>query len=177
MPASETNGETVQPPIATWIERSSVLVSRAAPLDNNAPECSQKLRHPRCRVLVADDYRDFATSMAVLLRLLGNEVVAVHDGIEAVETAETFRPEVILMDVCMPRLNGLDATRWIRGQPWSAAVVIIAMTTRAQESDRVQSREVGCNGCLEKPVNLRELKMLLTELTCENRTSQTSVTL
>ena len=59
--------------------------------------------------------------MAMMLKLLGDEVVTAHDGIEAGEAAERFRPEVILMDVGMPRLNGLDATRRIREQPWGRA--------------------------------------------------------
>ena len=68
---------------------------------------------------MVDDNRDAARqSMAEMLRLLGNEVRTAHDGLEAVEAAEAFRPEVILMDVGMPRLNGLDATRRIREQPW-----------------------------------------------------------
>ena len=72
---------------------------------------------PERRILVVDDNRDGADSLAVMLRLMGNEVRTAHDGLEAVEAAEAFRPEVILMDVGMPRLNGLDATRRIRSRP------------------------------------------------------------
>jgi PAS domain S-box-containing protein len=113
------------------------------------------------RVLVVDDNRDSATSMAMMLRLMGNEVRTAHDGVEAVEVAEEFRPQVILMDVGMPRLNGYQATRRIRGQPWGRSVRIIALTGWGQEGDKLQSKEAGCDGHLVKPVNLPDLERLL----------------
>lgn len=115
------------------------------------------------RILVVDDNRDGASSLAEMLRLLGNEVRTAHDGIEAVEQAERFRPEVILMDVGMPRLNGLDATRLIREQPWGKAVIVVALTGWGQEGDRKRSREAGCDGHLVKPVGLAELERFLAE--------------
>ena len=111
---------------------------------------------------MVDDNRDSATSLAMLLRLMGNEVRTAHDGVEAVETAEAFRPQVILMDVGMPRLNGYDATRRIREQPWGRFVTIIALTGWGQEGDKERSREAGCDGHLVKPVNLLDLEKLLT---------------
>ncbi len=92
------------------------------------------------RVLVVDDNRDGADSLALVLRLLGDEVHAAHDGVEAVQQAEAFRPEVILMDVGMPRLNGLEATKRIREQPWGKTVKIIALTGWGQEGDKERSR-------------------------------------
>jgi signal transduction histidine kinase/ActR/RegA family two-component response regulator len=116
------------------------------------------------RVLVVDDNRDGAESMAMMLQLLGDEVRSAHDGIEAVEVAEQFLPHVILMDVGMPRLNGLDATRRIREQPWGKEITVIALTGWGQQSDRQRSREAGCDGHLVKPVNLSDLEKLLSEL-------------
>ena len=101
--------------------------------------------------------------MADMLRLLGNEVCTAHDGMEAVAVAEAFRPQIILMDVGMPRLNGLDATRRIREQPWGTEVVILALTGWGQETDRIQSSEAGCNGHLVKPVSLTELEKVLKD--------------
>src|SRR4051812_11978554 len=100
-----------------------------------------------------------------MLRLLGNEVRAAHAGVEAVEQAEVFRPEVILMDVGMPRLNGLDATRRIREQAWGKEITIIALTGWGQDGDKERSREAGCDGHLVKPVNLTDLERLLAEKT------------
>ena len=99
--------------------------------------------------------------MALLLQLLGHEVRTAGDGLAAVEVAEQFRPEVVLMDVGMPRLNGLDATRRIRAQPWGQGMTIIALTGWGQEGDRERSRAAGCDGHLVKPVNLPDLEKLL----------------
>jgi CheY-like chemotaxis protein len=113
------------------------------------------------RILVVDDNRDGADSLAMMLRLLGHEIKTANDGVEAVAEAERFRPEVILMDVGMPRLNGLDAARRIREQPWGKAITIIALTGWGQHNDRERSREAGCDGHLVKPVNLADLEKML----------------
>jgi signal transduction histidine kinase/ActR/RegA family two-component response regulator len=113
------------------------------------------------RVLVVDDNQDAAASMAMMLRLLGDEVRTAHDGVAAVEAAEAFRPQVILMDVGMPRLTGLEATRHIRAQPWGQGIVIVALTGWGQDGDRERSRAAGCDGHLVKPVNLPDLEQLL----------------
>ena len=116
------------------------------------------------RILVVDDNRDSAASMATMLRLMGNEIRTAHDGLEALELAEQFRPQVILMDLGMPRLNGYEAARRIREQPWGGDVAIIALTGWGQEVDRARSKEAGCDGHLVKPVNLPDLENLLAEL-------------
>jgi signal transduction histidine kinase/ActR/RegA family two-component response regulator len=115
------------------------------------------------RVLVVDDNQDSATSMALMLQLLGDHVVTAHDGVAGVEAAEKFRPDVILMDVGMPRLNGLDATRHIREQPWGKGMTVIALTGWGQDADKERSRAAGCDGHLIKPVNLPDLEKLLAE--------------
>ena len=116
---------------------------------------------PVRRILVVDDSRDGAESLGMMLELAGHEVALAYDGFEAIERAAQFRPDVILMDVGMPRLNGLDATRRIRQEPWGQAATIIALTGWGQECDREQSREAGCNGHLVKPVALDELRQML----------------
>ncbi len=116
------------------------------------------------RILVVDDHRDSAKSMAKVLNLRGNEVRIAHDGIDAFRAADEFRPDVILMDVGMPRQNGYDATRSIRGQDWGRSITIIALTGWGQEGDRVQSRAAGCDGHLVKPVDFRDLEQLLATL-------------
>ena len=116
------------------------------------------------RILVVDDSEDAARSMAKLLKLVGNDVRTVHDGIEAVAAAEEFRPEIILMDIGMPRLNGYEATRRIRQRPWGRSVRIIAVSGWGQENDKVRSQEAGCDGHLVKPVRLPDLVELLAGL-------------
>jgi PAS domain S-box-containing protein len=115
------------------------------------------------RLLIVDDNRDGATMLARLLRLKGNEVSLAHDGLEAIEVAERFRPAVILMDLGMPKLNGYDTTRRIRALPWGGEVKVIALTGWGQTSDRERSREAGCDAHLVKPVDLGELETLLKQ--------------
>jgi len=119
----------------------------------------------RRKVLVVDDNRDSAKSMAALLRLLGHEVQTANDGIEAISLAEQFEPDVILMDVGMPKLNGYDATQEIRKQPWGQKIVILALTGWGQDADRERSRDAQCDGHLVKPVNLSDLSKLLSTMT------------
>jgi PAS domain S-box-containing protein len=113
------------------------------------------------RVLVADDNRDNAESLAMLLRLTGHEVETALDGIETIEAAERFRPEVVLLDIGMPRLDGYGACRHLRAQTWGKELVIIALTGWGQEEDRRKSREAGFNGHLVKPVQPTEILELV----------------
>jgi CheY-like chemotaxis protein len=128
----------------------------------SAPARSRE-NSPR-RILVADDNADVVASMATMLRLLGDEVVIAHDGLEAVEQAERSRPELVLMDVGMPHLNGYDAVRRIRAHDWGREMTILAITGWGQESDRRQSLAAGCDGHLVKPVRLSDLEQALAQL-------------
>lgn len=113
------------------------------------------------RILVVDDNRDSANTLAMMLKLLGHETQTAFDGVEAVAAAEKFDPEIVLMDVGMPRLNGLDATRRIREQPWGQTMTVIALTGWDQESDKQNSHDAGCNGHMVKPVALADLQAIL----------------
>jgi CheY-like chemotaxis protein/anti-sigma regulatory factor (Ser/Thr protein kinase) len=144
---------------STFVVTLPTVLDEVAAVDERSP--SGLAAGPARRVLVVDDNRDGAESLGMMLELAGHEVALAHDGVEAIERAAQFRPDVILMDVGMPRLNGLDATRQIRQQPWGRAATIIALTGWGQECDRDQSREAGCNGHLVKPVALEELHQVL----------------
>jgi PAS domain S-box-containing protein len=147
---------TVRLPLARSREESSP----GAPAEER-PAVSPAKR----RILVVDDNRDSALSMATMLRLLGNEVRTANDGSDGVKQAEEFRPQVILMDIGMPRLNGYEATRLIREQPWGGEMKVIALTAwSGQDVDPAKSKESGCDGHLVKPVNLADLENLLVEL-------------
>jgi PAS domain S-box-containing protein len=122
------------------------------------------------RILVVDDNRDAAVSMTMMLRMKGHEVRTVHDGLEAVESAAEFRPQLVLMDIEMPRLNGYEATRRIREQPWGREMTIVALSGRGQAADRAMSSEAGCDRHLVKPVGLRDLETLLADLTRSSET-------
>ena len=86
---------------------------------------------------------------------MGNEIRTAHDGLEAVEAAEAFRPDVILLDIGLPKLNGYEACRRIREQPWGKDMVLVALTGWGQEEDRRRSEEAGFNHHMVKPVDPR----------------------
>jgi PAS domain S-box-containing protein len=148
---------------STFTVRLPVLKDRAEPLPEEAAEEVPAAGSKR-RILVVDDNSDAAVSMAMMLELLGNEVRTAGDGIEAVEAAGEFRPQVILMDMGMPTLDGYEATRRIREQPWGREMTIIALTGWGQQSDRVKSVKAGCNGHLVKPITWSDLEQLLADL-------------
>jgi PAS domain S-box-containing protein len=121
------------------------------------------------RILVVDDLRDNAESLALLLRLMGHEVATAYDGLEAVEAAGTFRPDVILLDIGLPKINGYEAARRIRAQPWGKGMVLAAFTGWGQEEDRLRAAEAGFDHHFVKPVAPAEIENLLVGLTPTHR--------
>jgi CheY-like chemotaxis protein len=113
------------------------------------------------RILVVDDNKDSADSLSMLLRVKGHEVRTARDGLQAIEITPDFLPNVILMDIGMPKLNGYDTTRQIRTLPSGKDVMIIALTGWGQPEDLRQSTEAGCSAHLVKPIDLAELERLL----------------
>jgi PAS domain S-box-containing protein len=106
----------------------------------------------KCRVLIADDARDSADSLAVILAMKGHETHAAYDGEEAVTAAARLRPDVVILDIRMPKRNGYEACRWIREQPWGKAMVLIALSGWGTEDDRRRTEEAGFDHHLVKPV-------------------------
>jgi PAS domain S-box-containing protein len=115
----------------------------------------------RNRVMIADDNQDAAATLRIFVELMGFKVATADDGIQAVELAATFQPDVILMDIGMPGLNGYDACRRIRQQPWSGNTVFIALTGWGQNQDRQRSKAAGFAHHLVKPVDPARLRELL----------------
>lgn len=118
----------------------------------------------RRRILIADDNEDSATAMAMIFKLMGNEVRMATDGLEAIQIAEAFRPELILMDIGMPEMNGYDACRQIRKQPWGDSIVIAALTGWSREEDQRHAQDAGFNHHLIKPIDPDCLEKLLEDL-------------
>ena len=116
------------------------------------------------RVLVVDDSHDGAESLAMLLRFEGHQTWKAHDGLEAIEVAERIRPDVVLLDIGLPRMNGYEACRRIRQAPWGKTLVVVALTGWGQEDDRVRSREAGFDAHMVKPVDHDELLEFLETL-------------
>ncbi len=119
------------------------------------------------RILVVDDNRDSADSLAILLRMTGNEVRTAYDGFAAIQAAESYQPEFVLLDIGMPKLNGYDACRRIREQPWGKNMVLIALTGLGQDRDRRRTEEAGFDAHLVKPVDPQALLKLLASLSQE----------
>ena len=126
------------------------------------------------RILVVDDNHDSAESLAVLLELSGHEVRMASDGIDAVKTSDEFRPDVILLDIGLPRMNGYEAARVIRCRPWGNGVTLIALTGWGQKEDRERSKDAGFDTHLVKPVDHDEL-LKLVEATQHDQRKQEEV--
>ena len=116
------------------------------------------------RVLVVDDNLAAASTLSTVLRFFGNEVRTAHDGLEAVRLAAEFLPELILMDLGMPKLSGYEAAQRIRQQPWGRGIVLAALTGWGQAEDRRRTQEAGFDIHLTKPAEPRELLRLLAGL-------------
>ena len=120
---------------------------------------------PQRRILIVDDNLDSADSLAMLLEITGNKTYMAHDGVEAIEAIEKYRPEVVLLDIGLPKLDGHEVCRHVRQQPWGKDIVMIALTGWGQEDDRRKSEEAGFNGHLVKPVDYDRLLELLSSST------------
>jgi CheY-like chemotaxis protein len=116
------------------------------------------------RVLIADDLPDAARSLAMLVELYGAEVRFTLDGEETVRVAESFRPEIVLMDISMPGMSGYDAARAIREAPWGRAMVLIALTGWGRSADLERARMAGFDGHLLKPVEPEALIRVIADL-------------
>ena len=118
----------------------------------------------KLRILIADDNQDAALSLAMLLQLGGHETHVVHDGQAAVAQGEQLRPDVVLLDIGMPKLNGHAAARRMREQSWSETAVLVALTGWGQQEHVQLSAAAGFDHHLVKPVDLDRLNRLLADV-------------
>jgi CheY-like chemotaxis protein len=121
----------------------------------------------RCRILVVDDNMDSAESMATLLRLDGHEVRVTYDGLAAVESALAFHPQVVLLDIGLPGLDGYEVARRLRLTNETKDIFLIALTGYGRTEDRVRALTSGFNYHITKPVDPGELDMIIKKLTPE----------
>lgn len=147
-----------------FVVRLSVLLApgRGPQRENGVPNhwnCSSNYR-----ILVVDDLRDSAISLSMLLKIMGHTTKTAHDGLEAVKVAEAFQPDVALLDIGLPKLNGYEVCRRIRQQPWGENMVLIALTGWGQDEDKRLSKEAGFNFHMVKPVDPAALEKLLAGL-------------
>jgi PAS domain S-box-containing protein len=123
------------------------VVPSAAQAPRQSPRAGQ------LRILIVDDNQDSAASLATLLRLVGHEVAAVHSGPEAIESARARIPDLILLDIGLPGMDGFEVASRLRREPSCRDTTIVAVSGYGQEEDRRRSREAGCDDHLVKPVD------------------------
>ena len=145
-----------------FVVRLPIVVDSSTPQES-VDEAEHSVRSS-FRILVVDDNRDGADSLAEMLKMVGNDTRTAYDGQAGVDAAGEFRPDVILLDIGLPKLNGYEACRRIRNEPWGAGVVLIALTGWGQDEDRRRSHEAGFDRHLVKPVDPQALMKLLARL-------------
>lgn len=115
---------------------------------------------PPHRVLVVDDNADAAESLGMLLEVRGNAVRIAYDGLEALEAADAFDPDIVLLDIGMPKMSGYEVARRLRAERGDS-VLIVAITGWGQEDDRRRAREAGFDHHFTKPVDYEALIELI----------------
>ncbi len=106
-------------------------------------------------ILLVEDNEDNRIIYSTVLRHVGYDVVEAHDGAQAISLAHSVRPDLILMDISLPEVDGWEATRILRGDPATSAIPIIALTAHALANDRARAVEVGFTAYLAKPIEWR----------------------
>ena len=143
-----------------FVVKLPVLLSPHVPTSVHAEVVATPAR--ALRVLVVDDNLDAATSLASLLRTFGHDVLLAHDGVSALHAALEYGPEVVLLDIGLPDVNGYEVAKSIRQQPALTNVVLVAVTGYGQESDRQHSREAGFDHHLVKPTDFGKVASILS---------------
>jgi len=145
-----------------FLVRLPILVATASRPESQrtSGENDTTLVRPR-RILIVDDNRDAADTLGALLQLDGVEAVIARDGPEAIEKATAFCPEVIILDIGLPEMDGYEVCRRIRETQWGGSVVVLALSGWGQQQDYRKSHEAGFDGHLVKPVDIAELKRSL----------------
>ena len=147
-----------------FIVRVPVMIEASQSTAPTQSECCMPTSS--LRILVVDDNRDAASTLGMLLRITGNDVRTAHDGEEAVTVYDSFRPEVVLMDIGLPKLNGYEAAQQIRQRSWATSTVLVALSGWGQNADRDRSKQAGFDQHLVKPVDPQALMQMLASLKC-----------
>jgi PAS domain S-box-containing protein len=148
---------------AEFVVHLPLIVEACGP---NAPAEPDEPPAPKSslRILIVDDNRGCADSLGMLLRIMGYDIHTAYDGQQGFEVAKEFRPDVALLDIDLPKLDGYEVCRRIREQPWGKGVILIAATGWGHEEDRRRSHDAGFDRHLVKPVDSGALMRMLTEL-------------
>ena len=162
---TELHGGTVE--VSSVLGRGSEFIMRLPMPPTDAPQSTLSVSETgqpttrSLRVLVVDDNVDTVLSFTMLLQASGHDAQAAHDGPTAVQAALDYRPDVMLLDIGLPGLNGYEVAKRIRQQPDLKNVVLVALTGYGQEADRQTSLQAGFNQHLVKPVPFDQLQQIL----------------
>lgn len=115
------------------------------------------------RILIVDDNQDAAASLSRLLSLMGKETAVTHDGSAAIAEIERFQPHVVLLDLGMPGMDGIETARQVRARPEWNGIALVALTGWGQDQDRQRTDAVGFAAHVVKPVNLDQLERILAK--------------
>jgi two-component system CheB/CheR fusion protein len=137
---------------------------RAAPAGVQLPDDVPTSGKPALRILVVDDLADAADSLALLLRLLGHEVRTAYNGPAALVAAEQFHPQVVLLDIGLPALDGYQVAKRLRQMPKLQRACLIAVSGYGQPADVECAYNSGFDRHLLKPVTTEHLTLLLAEI-------------
>jgi CheY-like chemotaxis protein len=137
------------------------VLKRTLPPATEGHKPEFRAQAPARRILVVDDNKDAAQSLGLLLKLSGHEVRTAYDGPAALEAVRTEAPEIVLLDIGLPRMDGLEVARRMRQELGLKDILLVALTGYGQEEDRRRSQEAGFNAHLVKPLDLEELRELL----------------
>jgi signal transduction histidine kinase/DNA-binding response OmpR family regulator len=146
-----------------FVVRLPLLKEEDGRMKDESPPVSPSIfrRHPARKVLVVDDNIDAAESLALLLEAAGHQVRACNDGPSALEMADQFRPDAVLLDIGLPGMDGYEVARRMRGRPATSGALLVALTGYGQEEDQRRAREAGFDHHLIKPADLDALTALL----------------
>jgi DNA-binding response OmpR family regulator len=142
-------------------------IARDAAGERLPSSCGKESVPPRPRghrILVVDDNQDAANSLAMLLRMKGHDVRTAYDGLEAIDAALSHKPEIVLLDVGLPRLNGFDVARRLRESEDLRTVILVALTGWGHDEDRRRSKEAGFDHHMVKPADPAALDRVLESL-------------
>jgi signal transduction histidine kinase len=169
-PADTTTGTTTTGTTTTGTTATGDAGSNGA-TEGNGREAQALVRR---RILIVDDNRDALESLATLMEMAGHVVKTAQDGEHALSVAPDFRPDLVLLDLGLPKLDGYEVARRIRAAPWGEGLVLVALTGWSQEADRRRTRETGFNWHLVKPLDFEALTEFLSHLPLPTSAVQSS---
>jgi PAS domain S-box-containing protein len=149
-----------------FVVRLPAMPPEQAPAQASASQTSERLGEEStiCQVLVVEDNVDAAQSLAQLLEISGHQVRLAYDGPSAVQAATHYRPDVVLLDIGLPKLDGYEVAAWMRQQAALKGVVLVALTGYGQDADHQRSQDAGFDHHLTKPVNFDKIKEILASV-------------